>query len=157
AVRLSELLARHGRGDEAIEVMRMLADSPDGAQDWAVDWLCTLYVDHGRARDGLAYLDALAARRGGEEEWEFFRIRLRLMAGSGLRDEAIEAARMHPERDTWLVAAVVSELLGEAGRTEEAVAVLEPHVSTNSSLLAWHLIDLGRIKEAVAVLQERRR
>jgi tetratricopeptide (TPR) repeat protein len=157
AVRLSELLARHGRGDEAIEVMRMLADSPDGAQDWVVDWLCTLYADHGRARDGLAYLDALAARRDGKEEWEFFRIRLRLMASSGLRDEAIEAARVHPESDTLWAAAVVSELLGEAGRTEEAVAVLEPHVSTNSSLLAWHLIDLGRIKEAVAVLQERRR
>ncbi|WP_234349887.1 ATP-binding cassette domain-containing protein [Streptomyces sp. WM4235] len=68
AVQLAQLLARHDRGDEAIEVMRTLADSPDGAQDWIVDTLCTLYADHSRARDGLAHLDNLKARRDGEEE-----------------------------------------------------------------------------------------
>lgn len=155
-VLLSELLARHGRGDEAIEVMHTLAESPGGGEDWIVDTLCTLYADHGRAHDGLAYLDALKARRDGEEEWDFFRMRLPLMAACGLLDEAIEQARAHPEGDTWYAAWNVSDLLAEAGRTEEAVAVLEQHPPFNSSLLAWRLIDLGRIKDAVRVLQEPR-
>jgi thioredoxin-like negative regulator of GroEL len=154
AVELAQLLARHGRGDEAIEVMRMLADSPGGAEDWIVDTLCRLYADHGRARDGLAYLDALKARRDGEEELDFFRMRLRLMADCGLLDEAIEQARTHPEGNTSYAAWTVSDLLVEAGRTEEAVAVLEPHAPANCGSLAGHLIGLGRIKDAVAVLQQ---
>ncbi|MGW2648744.1 tetratricopeptide repeat protein [Streptomyces sp. NPDC001393] len=156
AVLLSELLARHGRGDEAIEVMRTLAESPGGAEDWIIGTLCTLYADHGRAHDGLAYLDALKARRDGEEEWDFFRMRLPLMADCGLLDEAIEQAQAHSESNTWYAAWSVSDLLAEAGRTEEAVAVLEQHLPSNGSLLARCLIDLGRIKDAVRVLQEPR-
>ncbi|MER6076583.1 hypothetical protein ABT187_49650 [Streptomyces sp. NPDC001817] len=153
---LSELLARHGRSDEAIEVMRALAESPGGAGDWIVNALCTLYADHGRAHDGLAYLDALKTRHDGEEEWDFFRMRLRLMAECGQLDEAIKQARAHPEGDTWYAAWSISDLLAKAGHTEEAVAVLEQHLPSNSSLLARHLIDLGRIKDAVRILQEPR-
>jgi tetratricopeptide (TPR) repeat protein len=86
AVPLSELLVRHGRADEAIEVVRTLAESPGGAEDWIVRTLCALYADHGRPRDGLAHLDALKAQRGGREEWDFFRMRLPLMADCGLLD-----------------------------------------------------------------------
>ncbi|MGW5664032.1 tetratricopeptide repeat protein [Streptomyces sp. NPDC003758] len=156
AVLLSELLARHGRGDEAIEVMRTLAESPGGGEDWIIGTLCTLYADHGRAHAGLAYLDAVKARRDGEEEWDFFRMRLPLMADCGLLDEAIEQAQAHPEGATWYAAWSVSDLLAQAGRTEEAVAILEQHLPFNSSLLARRLIDLGRIKDAVRVLQEPR-
>ncbi|MDX2936987.1 tetratricopeptide repeat protein [Streptomyces ipomoeae] len=156
AVQLARLLARHGRGDEAIEVMGTLVDSPGGAEDWLVDTLCTLYADHGRAEDGLAHLDALKARRNGEEEWDFFRMRLRLMADCGLLDEAIEQARAHPEGDTSYAAWTISDLLAETGRTEEAVAVLEPYASTNRGPLAGHLITLGRVKDAVALLQQSR-
>ncbi|MEW2161248.1 hypothetical protein AB0950_39585 [Streptomyces sp. NPDC007189] len=156
AILLSELLARHGRGDEAIEVMRTLAESPGSGEDWIVGTLCTLYADHGRAHDGLAYLDALKARHDGEEEWDFFSMRLPLMADCGLLDEAIEQARAHSEGDTWYAASSISDLLAEAGRTEESAAVLEQHLPFNSSLLARRLIDLGRIKDAVRVLQEPR-
>ncbi|MFC0106476.1 tetratricopeptide repeat protein [Kibdelosporangium aridum] len=156
SVQLAQLLARHGRGDEAIEVMRVLADSPGGAEDWIVDMLCTLYADQGRARDGLAYLDTLKARRDGEEEWDFFRMRLQLMADCGLLDEAIAQARVHPEGDTSYAAWTISDLLAETGRTEEAVAVLQAHAPANCGSLARHLIDLGRIKDAVAVLQQRK-
>lgn len=156
SVQLAQLLVRYGRGDEAIEVMRMLADSPGGAEDWIVDTLCTLYTDHGRARDGVAYLDTLKARRDGEEEWDFFRMRLPLMAGCGLLDEALEQARVHPEGNTWYAAWIISDLLAETGRIEEAVAVLEAHAPANSRSLAGHLIELGRIKDAVAVLQQRK-
>ncbi|WP_256341779.1 hypothetical protein [Streptomyces sp. TLI_105] len=157
AVPLSELLVRHGRGDEAIGVMRTLTDGPGGAEDWIIHTLCTLYADHGRARDGLAYLDALKARRGGKEDWDFFRIRLHLMAGLGLLNEAVEQARTHPEADTWYAAWSLSDLLATAGRAEEALAALERHPACNTSLRAERLIDLGRIEEAVQVLQQRPR
>ncbi|MFI6084067.1 tetratricopeptide repeat protein [Streptomyces sp. NPDC051217] len=155
AVELAQLLARHGRGDEATEVMGELVDSPGGAEDWLVDTLCTLYSDHGRARDGLAHLDALKARRDGKEEWELFRPRLRLMADCGLLDEAVELARGHSEGDASYAAETISDLLAEAGRTEEAVAVLEPYAPTHSRPLADHLISLGRVKDAVVLLQHR--
>ncbi len=155
-VHLAQLLARHGRGDEAIEVMRALADSPGGAEDWIVDALCTLYADHGRSRDGIAYLDSLNRGSGGEEEeWLFFRMRLLLMINCGLTDEAIEHARAHPDSDTWYAAWTIAELLADAGWIEEAVTVLEPHASANRELLAGYLIELGRIKDAVALLQQR--
>ena len=154
AVQLAQLLERHGRGDEAITVIRSLADSPGGAQDWIVDTLCTLYADQDRPLEGLAYLDALKSRRG-EEEWEFFRIRLTSMAAAQRRDEAIELARAHPEGDTWYAAAAIADMLAEGGHTEEAVAVLEQH-SADSSTLAWHLIDLGRVQDAVAAVRKRK-
>lgn len=152
-VHLAELLARHGRVDEAIAVMRALADG--GPEDWIVSMLCTMYADHDRAREGLAYLDDLRTRRG-REEWEIFQSRVPLLVASGLREEAIAQARVHPEGDSWYAASTIAEILADAGRVEEAVAVLEPHAPANSSVLAWHLIDLGRVEEAVAHLQRAR-
>ncbi|MFF7359428.1 tetratricopeptide repeat protein [Streptomyces sp. NPDC008125] len=152
---LSRLLVRQGRGEEAIEVVRELADRPGGADDWVVDILCDLYADQGRPRDGLAYLDAVKARHGSREDWDFFRMRLPLMAGCGLLDEAIEQARAHPEGGSWYAALSLSDLLADAGRTEEAVTVLEQHPASNASRRAEHLIRLGRIEEAVEILQRR--
>ncbi|MFD8598170.1 tetratricopeptide repeat protein [Kitasatospora sp. NPDC059646] len=152
---LSRLLVRHGRVDEAIAVLHALTDTPGSADGCAVDALCSLYAEHGRAREALAHLDALKERRDGEEEWDFFQIRLRLMADCGLLDEAVEQARTHPEGDTWYAAWSLSHLLAEAGRTEEAVAVLEQHPGDNDTVLADHLIALGRIEEAVHLLQAR--
>ncbi len=146
AVRLAELLARQGRGDEALEVLRSLADS-NGADDWLIDLICELYAAQGRAGDGLAYLDALA-----EEQWEFFRMRLPLLVACGRREEAIALVEAHPESDTWYAAEAVAELLTDAGRAEEATAVLEKHGTM--STLAAHLIELGRIEDAVSVLQQ---
>ncbi|MFE6554212.1 tetratricopeptide repeat protein [Streptomyces sp. NPDC057746] len=154
-VPLSELLVRHGQGNEAIGMIRTLADRPGGAEDWIVHTLCTLYADLGRAPDGLAYLDILKARRGGKEDWDFFRIRLLLMVRLGLLDEAIEQTQTHPEQDTWYAAWSLSDLLATAGRAEEALSVLERHPACNTSLRAKCLIDLGRIEEAVQVLRQR--
>jgi tetratricopeptide (TPR) repeat protein len=153
AVSLAHLLARHGRGDEAIDVMRALADSRSG-DDWILHTLSTLCADQRRPWDGLACLDALAARRGGEEEWDLFWIRLPLMAACGRVDEALEQARAHPEGNTSYAAQHIAELLAGAGRTEEAVSVLELHAPSNSHVLAGYLIDLGRVEDALAALQQ---
>lgn len=153
AVHLAELLVRHERGEEAVAVMREAADSPGGFEDWIVHTLCDLYTDQGHPQDGLDYLDTLKERRG-EEEWELFRLRPGLMAACGRREEAIELIRAHPEGDTSYGAEAISELLADAGRVHEAVALLETKASSDSSVLAWHLIDLGRVKDAVEVLQQ---
>lgn len=152
AVPLSELLVRHGRIDEAIEVLRVLTEQD--AEDWLVHTLCTLYADHGRSREGLAHLDAIKARRDGKEDWDLFQMRLPLMADCGLLDEGIEQMRAHPEGDTWYAAWALSDMLDKAGRIEEADAVLAQHPASNSSLRAERLIDLGRIQDAVRLLQQ---
>ncbi|MER7339163.1 tetratricopeptide repeat protein [Streptomyces sp. NPDC000075] len=152
---LAALLVRHGRVDEAVEVMRTLADSPDGADDSVVDMLCTLYADHGRVADGLAYLDTRTARHDGQDETESLRLRLNLLAADGRLDEAIDLVGEHPEGGTWATAWTLSDLLAEAGRTGEAVAVLEARGAAHSTLLAGHLIDLGRVEEAVRILRRR--
>lgn len=152
AVELARLLARHDRYDDAIEVMRALADAPGGAEDWIVDVLCTLYADHGRPQDALSWLDDLKARRG-KEEWELFWIRLPLMAACGRVDEAVELTRAHPEGSTSYAAEHVATLLANAGRTEDAVIVLERYAPANASTLAGCLIDLGRVTDALALLQ----
>ncbi|MFF9819050.1 hypothetical protein [Streptomyces sp. NPDC014006] len=154
AVQLAQLLARHGRGDEAIDVMCGLAEARNG-DDWILHTLSDLCLDQGRPADGLAYLDALAAAREGEEYWDLYWIRLPLIAARDGVDQAIAQARSHPEGATWYAAAHVAELLASAGRTEEAVAVLLPHdAPANSHDLAGYLIDIGRIEDAVAILHK---
>jgi hypothetical protein len=140
------------RDEEAIAVMRAQADARNG-DDWILHALSELCLDQGRPAEGLAHLDALAARRKGAEEWDLFWMRLPLIAACGGVDEAVERARAHPEGATWYAAEHIARLLAGAGRTEEAVTVLQQHDRRNSHDLAGHLIDLGRIEEALAVLQ----
>jgi tetratricopeptide (TPR) repeat protein len=153
-VRLAELLARHGRGGEAVDVMRVLAEAHNG-DDWILHTWSNLCLEQGRPEDGLAHLDALAAARGCEEEWDLYWMRLPLIAARDGVDVAVAQALSHPEGATSYAAPHIAELLAAAGRTEEAVAVLEQHASANSNELAGYLIDLGRANDAVALLQQR--
>lgn len=77
------------------------------------------------------------------------------MVACGLREEAIERARAHPEGRTCYTAWSTAELLADAGRTAEAVAFLQRHSAADSGILAWHLIGIGRVKDAVALVQQR--
>ncbi|MFE1928003.1 tetratricopeptide repeat protein [Streptomyces asoensis] len=148
---LAQLLARHGRVSEAIDVMRAQAEAHN-PYDWLLHTLAELCLDQGRPEEGLAHLDALAAARGGEEEWDLYWIRLPLIAACDGVDEAIAQARSHPEGATWYAAPDIAQLFASAGRTEEAVAVLEQQASSNRFDLAGHLIDLGRVEDALVVL-----
>ncbi|MGW4896472.1 tetratricopeptide repeat protein [Kitasatospora sp. NPDC004240] len=152
AYELARLLARHSRGEEAIAVMRTRADAHPG-DDWILHALSELYLEQGRPAEGLAHLDALAARHGGEEEWELFWMRLPLIAACGGVDEAVERALAHPEGTTWYAAEHIAHLLAGAGRAEEAVAVLRQYDRRNGHDLAGYLVDLGRVEEALAVVQ----
>lgn len=152
AVPLAELLTRHGRGAEAVEVLRPLVMSGAGHDDCLADHLCRLYAEQGRAADGLTFLDELKADHG-DEDWEFFRLRLPLLAALGRLDEAVELAWAHPESDSWYGLLTIAALLADAGRTEEAVNLLTDHEPGHGYHLATYLLDLGRVADGIAVLQ----
>ncbi|MFJ4007541.1 hypothetical protein ACIPWL_29390 [Streptomyces sp. NPDC090023] len=152
-VLLARLLARQGRGGEAVDVMRALCDAHSG-DDWILHAWSILCLEQNRPGDGLAHLDALAARRGGQQEWDLFWIRLPLLAACGRVDEALERARAHPEGCTAYAAEHIAGLLAAAGRAGEAVTVLAEHAPANAHDLAARLITLGRVEEAVAVLRQ---
>lgn len=141
---LAQLLACHGRGSEAIEVMR----AHDSHDDCTLDLLCGMFDAEG----GLAHLDALKSRRG-EEEWELFRLRGPLLAACGRLDEAREQAREHPEGASWYAVEELAHLLAGAGRREEAVALLQTEPLRHRQTLAPLLVELGRASEAVALLR----
>ncbi|MFD7445381.1 tetratricopeptide repeat protein [Streptomyces sp. NPDC059909] len=157
AVELAQLLARHGRGREAIEVLSSLPCSSGGWEDWVVDALCTLYIDRDRAEDGLAYLDHLSAQSSPVELEFVLRLRTRLLVSCGRTEQAIEEARTHLDAHTWPAAQNLARLLADAGRPEEAVAVLDPAIAANRRVLAAQLMELGRVKDAVAVLHRPKR
>ncbi|MER5901824.1 hypothetical protein ABT150_17315 [Streptomyces mirabilis] len=153
AVALAQLLARHDRSNEGIELLRTLPSTDGGDDDWVVDALCTLYVDHGRAEHGLAHLDDRRTRLA-REEAEFFRLRTKLLVACGRREQAIEEAQARPERDAWYEVQILAGLLSDAGRPEEAVAILDPAIPANRGVLAAHLMTAGRAKDAVALFRQ---
>ncbi|WP_052390307.1 tetratricopeptide repeat protein [Streptomyces sp. NRRL B-24484] len=148
ALPLTELLVRHGRGEEAVTVLRAVPVSPYGPEAWLVESLCTLYADLGRPEDGLAHLDGVR-RCDGLDDRGHFRLRARMLAACGRREQAIEEARARdlPAEDRWFL----GELLSEAGRGEEALAAVAPAADLDPDTVAWHLLALGRVDEALAL------
>jgi tetratricopeptide (TPR) repeat protein len=156
AVLLAELPARNDRVDEAIEVLRPVPSSMGGDPEWVVRMLWTLLADEGPAEEALAVIDDLAAQAGGMG-WELFCERIWLLSYCGRTEQAIAELRVHPEADTWYGAWRLSDLLADAGRLGEAIAVLQPTCSAgrNETNLAKLLIRQGRVKDAIAVLHHR--
>ncbi|MEU3725531.1 hypothetical protein [Streptomyces sp. NPDC031705] len=150
-VLLAQLLARHGRGAEAIEVLR----AHDSSDDHVLGVLCGLFAAEGRAAEGLAHLDALKARREGEER-ELFRLCGPLMAACGRLDEVEQAARAHAEGASPYATEGLAHLLACCGRLEEAAALLEADRLDHRQDLAPLLLELGRAEEAVTLLRSPR-
>ncbi|MFG2867355.1 hypothetical protein [Streptomyces sp. NPDC048338] len=148
---LARLLARHGRGTEAIAVVRAM----DSTEDWIVDLLCELLAAEGRAEEGLAHLDALKAR-GSWEQGEVFWLRARLLAACGQLDQAVAEARAHSEGGSLYAARSLAQLLADAGRLEEAVTFLDADRLDHRRALGRLLVELGRVDEAVALLRSPR-
>ncbi|MFD9061873.1 hypothetical protein ACFVZ3_10160 [Kitasatospora purpeofusca] len=153
AYELAQLLARHGRGGEAVDVMRAQADARPG-DDWILHTLAGLCLDQGRPRDGLAHLDDLKAARGGEEEWDLFWIRLPLIAAGAGPDAALRQASAHPEGDSAYAAEHIARMLHNAGRTEEAIGLLDRHLPANRADMAGYFISLYMTDHAVELLQQ---
>ncbi|MGW2540368.1 hypothetical protein ACWC5I_05705 [Kitasatospora sp. NPDC001574] len=152
AAELARLLARHGRGGEAVSVMRALADARPG-DDWILHTLAGLCLDQGRPEDGLTHLDELKAARGGEEEWDLFWIRLPLIAACAGPDAAVRQAAAHPEGGSAYAAEHIAQVLHDAGRTEEAIGILDRHLPANRADMAGYFISLGLVDHAVDLLQ----
>ncbi|MFI5534170.1 hypothetical protein ACIA8O_37100 [Kitasatospora sp. NPDC051853] len=134
-------------------MMRAQADNHPG-EDWLLHALADLCLDQGRPQEGLVHLDALKDRRGGEEQWDLFRIRLPLIAATAGTDAALEQARAHPEGHTPYAAEAIARTLYDAGHTEEALTVLDPANPEDHPGMAAYLIHLGRIEDAVTLLQQ---
>ncbi|MFC3576677.1 tetratricopeptide repeat protein [Streptomyces yaanensis] len=145
----AELLRKHGRVDEAIEVLRAAARR--GADDWIIHELGELLVGQGRADEALAVVDDIAGRLRGDMGAELLLERVRLLAACGRHGQAVAELRAHPEADGWYMAKRLAELLAEAGRLDEAVAELRPGIEDgrNRQLMAKLLIRQGRAEEAV--------
>lgn len=156
SVALAELLIRNDRTDEAIEVLRPVPGSMGGDPEWVLRMLCTLLADQGRAEEALAAVDDLAARIG-DRSAELFAERIRLLSHCGRTEQAIAELRADRDAGSWSGAELLSEVLADAGRLDEAIDALQPAADGGMYRirLAELLIRGGRVKDAVALLQAR--
>ncbi|MEU4096462.1 hypothetical protein [Streptomyces sp. NPDC026673] len=156
SVALAELLVRHDRTDEAIEVLRPVPGSMGGDPEWVLRMLCTLLADQGRADEALAAIDDLAVRNGGTSA-ELFVERIRLLSYCGRTEQAITELRADRDAAARSDAGLLSEVLADAGRLDEAIDVLRAPADGDMDQipLAEVLIRRGRVKDAVALLQAR--
>ncbi|GAA2388658.1 hypothetical protein [Dactylosporangium salmoneum] len=99
AAALAKPLTRHGRADEAIEVLWPVPRLMGGDPEWLVGILCGLLIERSRADDALAAIDDLAAHYGGI--WiELLFERVEVLARSGRVEQAIAELRARRE-STW--------------------------------------------------------
>jgi predicted Zn-dependent protease len=151
---LAEMLIRHGKVDEAIDVLRPVAKTMGGDPEWIIRMLCTLLVGQGRADEALAIIDDVAAHYG--DMWfELHVERNMVLVGCGRIEQAIAELRHRPDSDTWYVASHMADLLVDAGRLEEAISVLKSSDRTvmSTTNLAKLLIRQGCVSEAIELFR----
>jgi hypothetical protein len=142
---------RTGTGpvDDVIEVLGSVLMSMGGDPEWIIRMLWTLLVEQGRVEEALPVTDDLAAQAG--HTWiELYFERIWLLAHCGRIEQAITELRTHPEAHAWYVAGHPANLLANAGRLDDAIAVLWPTrgIPTNGTSRAKLLIRQGRVREA---------
>lgn len=148
---LVDLLARQGRIDEAVEVGRPTFEYYDCGNHlhWAVD----LLVDDGRPEQALKLLDERSAEYVKEHSYSVRSMRLLLLAKAGRQEEAIAEAVTLPPEEHWDKDTTIAGLLEEAGRVDEAIALLRSSAESGAPLeLAELLIRQGQPVEAIAIL-----
>ncbi|MFI5934625.1 hypothetical protein [Actinoplanes sp. NPDC051494] len=146
AYHLAGLLARHGRAGEAIAMLMPFIRTMTGDRDWIIGRLSETMIGQGRADEALAFIDEVAAAEGGMS-LELFVERSRVLGTTGRTEQAIVELRAHSEGGEPYAATILGDLLAQAGRLDEAEAVLPP-----GELLATVLIRQGRADEAVRML-----
>ncbi|MER7540726.1 hypothetical protein ABTX77_39050 [Streptomyces sp. NPDC097704] len=146
ALAWARLLGEQGRQADALEML-----APYLTTGWwtAVEAAAELLEGWGRVDEAIE-ITRVRMEAGHPLALESY---TRLLARHGRAEEAFSLLRPHIGQSSLAVALV--DVAAAAGRTEEAIAVLEQHPSANRHDLAGHLIDLGRTEDALAVLQRR--
>ncbi|MEV6968927.1 hypothetical protein AB0M47_27795 [Hamadaea sp. NPDC051192] len=148
----ARILIDAGRIDEGMAAMRNVLDPSDQCvtREW---W--GLMVDQGRADEALAVIDELADGEDHGMSWELFCERVWLLDYAVRKDQAIEELWAHREVDTWYGSRILSDLLIDAGRLDEAAEVLEPSFREghNTDRMAQLMIRRGYVREAIELLR----
>ncbi|HTJ37777.1 MAG TPA: hypothetical protein VL738_31475 [Dactylosporangium sp.] len=141
--------ASNRRPRKAIEVLRPAAQAT-ADPECIVDMLCNLLVDQGRADEALAVIEDLTARRR-DARIDIARERSQVLARSGQVEQAIAQLRGFADSGADDVTTMLADLLVDAARADEAVAVLRAGEQTTMirTHLAKVLIRQGRVREAV--------
>lgn len=153
---LAQMLRRHGRAEEWLDLLRPLPGLlvPDGDDTATViEELGTLLIEQGRPDEALAVVDDLARRHGGMSE-ELFEQRVMLLAHAGRVDQAIAETRARSdtgEPNTPDVAWHLASGLEKAGRYAEATGVIREAGDAwwDERAVARLLILQGEVREAV--------
>ncbi|MET7419699.1 hypothetical protein [Dactylosporangium sp. NPDC005555] len=141
---LADLLTRHDRAGEAVELMRPFA-TQDPEQ--YLDGLVAPLVRAGRAEEALSIVDNLVTR----PDLDLMSLRTFLLHALGRLDDAY--LQTLPEHHRGYAA----ELLADAGRWDEAIALLWPGRRDHDAgtTVAELLIRQGRVDEAIEILAGR--
>ncbi|MFD7324816.1 hypothetical protein ACFV9D_27640 [Streptomyces sp. NPDC059875] len=142
---LIELLARHGRLSEAVEVGRPTFDYHDAC---LLEGVIHLLCGAGRLDDALAILDERSADFVEEHSSWFTSNRLWLLGEAGRYEEALTYAATLPAGQYGLTE-TIARLLEKSGRVEEAISLLRASGSERPSELADLLIRQGRAADAI--------
>ncbi|GAA2341261.1 tetratricopeptide repeat protein [Dactylosporangium salmoneum] len=146
---LADLLARHGRVEEAITVLRPAA-SADPA---LVRPLCLLLIGQGRPDEARAVVAEVVAEGRPDP------VKLRLewieaLVACGRHEQAIAELRTDPEAGSGYAHERLAALLACFGSPDEAIAMLGPATEGwDRVLLAKALIRAGRPQDAIATMR----
>ncbi|MFD0632990.1 tetratricopeptide repeat protein [Catenulispora yoronensis] len=151
------LLERAGRLEEAVEILRAAARAEGGQAYSALPALCRLLRAHDRLDEALEVVAGIVERRAGNTTLSLVSARADVLAWSGEVDLAVAELLAFPGRPRQQTARAAG-LLADAGRAEEAIAVLRAcddqyRVAID---LAELLIREGRVAEGIAVIRNRR-
>ncbi|MEV0136575.1 hypothetical protein AB0H83_50145 [Dactylosporangium sp. NPDC050688] len=145
---LADLLARHGRVDEAVTVLRTAAV----AKPSLLRPLCVLLIEHDRLDEARAAVAEVVA-----EVWpDPVKVRLEwieALVECGRYEQAIAELRTDPEVGSGYARERLAALLTDHGPPDEAIAMLSPAAEGwQRMLLAKALIRAGRVEEAIAAV-----
>lgn len=154
AGRLAELLAQRGQVEEALTMLRGLADHNNAQATWL---LVRLLVERGRAEDALAILRPLvqlheSASMSQDDRWEWPTRRLaQLLAADGRIDELrdlIEGFRARADLGNHYAARRLAELLAEHGHPGELRAEIDAGNPFAAERVVEQLARQGKLYEA---------